>query len=50
VTDFDGNPATRGDVLASGPLIHAELVTLFSSPETQGDHDEALPIGQDGGR
>lgn len=34
VTDFDGNPATRGDVLASGPLIHAELVTLFSSPET----------------
>lgn len=30
VTDFAGNPVSRGEVLASGPLIHADLVTLLS--------------------
>lgn len=50
VTDFAGNPVSRGDVLASGPLIHADLVTLLSLPRALGDHDEALPIGQDGGQ
>jgi fructose-1,6-bisphosphatase/inositol monophosphatase family enzyme len=30
VTEFAGNPVTRGEVLASGPLIHADLVALFS--------------------
>lgn len=50
VTDFAGNPASRGDVLASGPLLHADLVALLLRPGIMGDHDRALHIGQDGGR
>ena len=50
VTDFDGLPVTRGDVLVSGPLLHTELVALFARNRPMGDHELTFPIGQDGGQ